>query len=159
LNGIAANNKVVAMTSAIPNESVSRFAEAIRKVRGSADSNGIAADIKVVGITSTVPDEGKSTIAAALALSISQVGGHSVLVDCDIRNPSLSRLIRPNATAGLLEVLAGKVDLEKALHKETFLSMAFLPVVSKERVADSSELLNSGAMKTLLERLRNSYDY
>ena len=158
LNGIAADNKVVAMTSALPNESVTRF-EATRKVRGAADTGAIAAKRRVVGITSTIPDEGKSTIAAALALSIAQVGGRSILVDCDIRNPSLSRAITPDATAGLLEVLGGKADLDEILSKETYLSMAFLPVVSKERVADSSELLGSGAMRTLFERLRSSYDY
>src|SRR5262249_3646856 len=87
LNGIAADNKVVAMTSAV--------------ARSAADSSGTAADNKVVGITSTIPDEGKSTIAAALALSIAQVGGRVILVDCDLRNPSLSRAITPGANAGV----------------------------------------------------------
>jgi succinoglycan biosynthesis transport protein ExoP len=159
LNGIAADNKVVAMTSAIPNESFSRFAEAIRKIRSAADLNGSVADNKVVGITSTIPDEGKSTIAAALALSIAQVGGRVILVDCDLRNPSLSRAITPNANVGILEVLSGKVALDEALNKEAYLSMTFLPVISKERVADSSELLSSSAIKRLFERLRSSYDY
>jgi polysaccharide biosynthesis transport protein len=159
LNETAAENKVVAMTSVIPNESVSRFGENNRKVRGVADSSAIAANSRVVGITSTIPDEGKSTIAAALALSIAQVGGRCILVDCDIRNPSSSRSIKPDADTGLLEVLAGRVDLDEAVIRQAYLSMAFLPIVSRERVADSSELLGSGAMKTLFERLRDNYDY
>jgi Mrp family chromosome partitioning ATPase len=76
-----------------------------------------------------------------------------------LRNPSLSRAITPNAKAGILEVLSGKVALDEALNKEVFLSMAFLPVFSDERIADSSELLNSIAMKGLFDRLRSSYDY
>jgi polysaccharide biosynthesis transport protein len=137
----------------------SRFAEAIRTIKLAADLNGITSANRVVGITSAVPDEGKSTIAAALALSIAQVGGRAVLVDCDFRNPSLSRALTPGAKAGIIEVLSGKAGLDETLNKETYLSMAFLPVYSRVRIADSSELLSSSAMKKLFERLRNSYDY
>jgi succinoglycan biosynthesis transport protein ExoP len=151
LNGNAADNKVVAMTSGIHNES--------RKVTGATESRGSATHNKVVGVISTVPDEGKSTIAVALALSTAQVGGRIILVDCDLRNPSLSRTITPSADAGLLEVLSGKVALDEALNREAYPNMAFLPLVAKERIADSSELLNSGAMKKLFERLQDSYDY
>lgn len=147
------------IASSVVEQPFSRFAEAIRTIKLAADLNGIAAANKVVGITSTIPDEGKSTIAAALALSIAQVGGRAILVDCDFRNPSLSRAITPRANAGILEVLSGEVALDEALSKEPYPRMAFLPVYSKVRIADSSELLSSSAMKRLFERLRHSYDY
>jgi succinoglycan biosynthesis transport protein ExoP len=154
------SNKV-GIASSVVEQPFSAFAEAIRTIKLAADLNGIAAANKVVGITSAIPNEGKSTIAAALALSIAQVGGRAILVDCDLRNPSLSRAITPSANAGILEVLSGKVVLDEALSKELFLSMAFLPALafSKVRIADSSELLSSSAMKGLFERLRSSYDY
>lgn len=152
LNGSAVSN-VVAMTAALHSETFSR------KPMSATDLNAGAADNKVLGVTSTIPDEGKSTIAVALALSIAQVGGRVVLVDCDLRNPSLSRAITPAANMGILEVLAGKVELDEALNKEAYPGMAFLPTVSKERVADSSELLSSVAMKGLFEKLRDSYDH
>ncbi|MGB8399552.1 polysaccharide biosynthesis tyrosine autokinase [Bradyrhizobium sp.] len=147
------------IASSVVEQPFSGFAEAIRTIKLVADLNGIVAANKVVGITSAIPDEGKSTIAAALALSIAQVGGRAILVDCDFRNPSLSRAITPNANAGILEVLSGKVALDEALSKEAYQRMAFLPVYSKVRIADSSELLSSSAMKRLFERLRHSYDY
>jgi polysaccharide biosynthesis transport protein len=147
------------IASSVVEQPFSRFAEAIRTIKQAADLNGIAAANKVVGITSAIPNEGKSTIAAALALSIAQVGGRVILVDCDLRNPSLSRAITPNANAGILEVLSGKVVLDEALNREVFLSLAFLPAFSKVRIADSSELLSSSATKRLFERLRSSYDY
>jgi Mrp family chromosome partitioning ATPase len=56
-------------------------------------------------------------------------------------------------------VLSGKVELDEVVSRETYLSMAFLPVCSKERIADSSELLSSRATKGLFERLRHSYDF
>ena len=151
------SNKV-GIASSVVEQPFSAFAEAIRTIKLAADLNGMTAN-KVVGITSAIPDEGKSTIAAALALSIAQVGGRAILVDCDLRNPSLSRAITPNAKAGILEVLSGKVALDEALSKEVFLSLAFLPVFSEERITDSSELLSSVAMKGLFDRLRSSYDY
>ena len=65
----------------------------------------------------------------------------------------------PSADLGIVDVLSGKVALDQALCKEVYLSMAFLPVRSKSRIAESSELLSSSAMKKLFERLRHSYDY
>jgi polysaccharide biosynthesis transport protein len=147
------------IVSSVVEQPFSGFAEAIRTIKLAADLNGISSNNKVVGITSALPDEGKSTIAAALAISIARVGGRALLVDCDLRNPSLSRAIAPNADLGILDVLSGKVALDQALCKDLYLSLAFLPVRSKSRIADSSEILSSSAMKKLFERLRHSYDY
>jgi Mrp family chromosome partitioning ATPase len=80
-------------------------------------------------------------------------------VDCDLRNPSLSRALAPNASAGILEVLSGKISLDQAICQEALLNMAFLPVLPKFRVAHSSEILASNAMKKLFEKLRYNYDY
>jgi succinoglycan biosynthesis transport protein ExoP len=148
----------LSIVSSVIEQPFSRFSEAIRTIKLAADLNGISTN-RVVGITSAVPDEGKSTIAAALAVSIAQVGGRVVLVDCDLRNPSLSRALTPSPDVGILEVLSGTVALDHALVNEVYLSMAFLPVASKSRIADSSELLSSSATKRLFEELRHSYDY
>lgn len=147
------------IASSVVEQPFSSFAEAIRTIKLAADLNGVVAANKVVGLTSAIPNEGKSTIAAALAHSIAQVGGRVILVDCDLRNPSLSRALAPRASAGILEVLSGKVSLDEALCKGPFLNMAFLPVLSEVRVAHSSEVLASSAMKKLFEKLRYSYDY
>jgi succinoglycan biosynthesis transport protein ExoP len=146
------------IVSSVVEQPFSRFAEAMRTIKHAADLNGISAN-RIVGITSAVPDEGKSTIAAALAVSIAQVGGRVVLVDCDLRNPSLSRAIAPSTDAGILEVLSGKVSLDHALVNEVYLSMAFLPVACKSRIADSSDLLSSSTTKKMFEGLRHNYDY
>ena len=137
----------------------SRFAEAIRTIKLAADLNGAVAANKVVGLTSAIPNEGKSTISAALAHSIAQAGGRVILVDCDLRNPSLSRALAPSASAGILEVISGKVSLDEALCKGPFLNMAFLPVLPEVRTAHSSEILTSSSMKELFEKLRYNYDY
>ena len=72
---------------------LSSFAEAIRSIKLTIDLHMDARPCKVIGFTSTLPNEGKSTIAAALAHLIAQVGGRVLLVDCDLRNPTLSRML------------------------------------------------------------------
>lgn len=137
----------------------SRFTEAIRAIKLAVDLNGAVKSNKVIGLTSSLPNEGKSTVAMALAQLISQ-GHHSViLVDCDIRNPSLSRGLIPGAKAGILEVIAGEICLEEVLWKDKATSMAFLPAIVKARVAHTSEILASDATKELFAKLRQSYDY
>jgi len=146
-------------SSSVVEQPFSRFAEAIRTIKFAADLQGAATVNKVIGITSAVPNEGKSTIAAALARSIAQFGGRVILVDCDLRNPSLSRDLAPRATAGIVEAHYEKVSLDEAVWKEPSLNMTFLPVFSPAPIAHSSEILASSAMKKFFEKLRCTYDY
>jgi len=146
-------------SSSVVEQPFSRFAEAIRTIKFAADLQGAATVNKVIGITSAVPNEGKSTIAAALARSIAQFGGRVILVDCDLRNPSLSRDLAPRATAGIVEAHYEKVSLDEAVWKEPSLNLTFLPVFSAAPIAHSSEILASSAMKKFFEKLRCTYDY
>ena len=83
---------------AVINSPFSRFAEAIRSIKLAIDlNNGCVNGKQVIGFTSSLPNEGKSTIAASLALLVAQAGARVILVDCDLRNPSLSRKLAPGA--------------------------------------------------------------
>jgi succinoglycan biosynthesis transport protein ExoP len=95
----------------------------------------------------------------ALAQSIANGGARVVLLDADLRNPSLSRRLVPEAKVGLLEVLAKQVAIEDALCVDPDTRLAFLPCVVNERMAHSSQVLASEETKQLFERLRQSYDY
>ena len=90
----------------------SRFAEAFRTIKVGIDLYSVTKPIKAIGITSTNPNEGKSTIVANLARLISHAGGKAILLDCDLRNPSLTRSLAPGAELGLLDVLSGKRPLK-----------------------------------------------
>ena len=137
----------------------SRFTEAIRSIKLAVDLNGTVKANRVIGVTSSLPNEGKSTTSAALAQLMSQVNARSILIDCDLRNPSLSRMLTPAAQVGMLEVITGSVSLEDAIWTEPSTGMAFLPIVLKYRLAHSSEILGSNQVKKLFEQLRESYDY
>jgi len=137
----------------------SRFAEAIRAIKVAIDLNRVVRSQRVVGFTSSLPNEGKSTLAVALAQVISLGSQTVIVVDCDLRNPWLSRRLTPDAKAGIFEVLTGEISLEEVVWKDHTTNMAFLPAVAKSRAAHTSEILASDATKNLFDRLRQSYDY
>jgi polysaccharide biosynthesis transport protein len=138
---------------------LSRFSESIRAIKVAMDVASVAKANKVIGITSSLPDEGKSTVATSLTALITHAGGRGILVDCDLRNPSLSRRLAREAKAGLLEVLSGKVELDDAVWTEPRSGLALLPAVVPSRLDHSSEILASEATRRLFERLRETYDY
>jgi succinoglycan biosynthesis transport protein ExoP len=137
----------------------SRFAEAFRTIKVGIDVYSLTKSNKTVGVTSTLPNEGKSTIAANLARLIAHAGGKAILLDCDLRNPSLTRVLAPEAESGLLEVVSGKKSLADVLWTDSATSLAFLPMVAKARLSHTNEVLASAAMKQLVDRLREVYDY
>ncbi len=137
----------------------SYFAEAVRSIKAAADLVGAGNSVKVIGLTSAVPNEGKSTIAASLAQAIAQSGSRVILVDCDLRNPSLSASLAPVAELGLVEVISGRAALNEVIWTESATGMAFLPTVMKSRLAQTNEILGSEATRKLFDSLRLMYDY
>jgi len=131
------------------------FAEEFRSIKVAADLGGS----RVIGVTSTVPGEGKSTIASNLAQSIAHAGKRVILLDGDLRNPSLSRALARSARAGILEVMNGQIALENAAFSDERTSLRFLPSVGSSRVAHTNDILGSDAFKSLLGNLRKNYDY
>src|SRR5262249_50598571 len=114
-----------------------------------------------IAFTSTLPNEGKSTVAAGVAQVIAQSGSSVILVDCDLRNPSLSVSLAPNADFGLVDVISGKMALGDAIWTDPATKLAFLPAMAmaKPRLAQTNEILASDATKRLFDNLRLSYDY
>jgi succinoglycan biosynthesis transport protein ExoP len=132
------------------------YAEAIRTIKLTIDMHN-QANAKIIGLTSSLPSEGKSTLAVAMATLIAQSGARVILVDCDVRQSSISRLLAPNASTGLLDVVAGTVDLVDAVWTDPTTQLEFLPV--GESVANATEYLASRAAKSLFDTLQIKYDY
>jgi succinoglycan biosynthesis transport protein ExoP len=138
---------------------LSRFTESLRAVRLAIDLNLTNASNKVIGITSSLPNEGKSTISAALAELIAHSGGRVILVDCDLRNPSLSCSLAPTAKAGLVEVISGEKSLEETVWRDPKTHLYFLPTVKKSPLFHTSEILAADQTKMLFDKLRSNFDY
>jgi succinoglycan biosynthesis transport protein ExoP len=145
--------------SAVVVNPFSRFAEAFRTVKVSIDLFSLSKPTKSIGITSTHPDEGKSTVAANLARLISHAGGKAILLDCDLRNPSLTRSLAPGAELGLLDVISGRNLLTDVVWTDPTTSLTFVPMVAKTRLSHTNEILASAGMKKLIDALREVYDY
>jgi polysaccharide biosynthesis transport protein len=141
------------------NEPLSRFSEAIRSVKLAIDLHLATKASKVFGFTSALPNEGKSSVSVAFARLVAQVGKRVILVDCDLRNPSLSRALAPKATIGILDVISGNSLAKEAILKDSKTNMDFLPVVKKTSLFHTSEILASDAMKKLFDELSVYYDY
>lgn len=140
-------------------EPFSRFSESIRSLKVAADLHGLSAQNRVIGFTSTLPNEGKSTIAGSFAELLAKSGSRTLLVDCDLRNPSLTRALASNAKAGLLEYLAGSAPMADVIWTDHSTGLDFLPAVVKSRFAHSSEVIGSDAMKQMFDVLLQVYDY
>jgi len=138
---------------------LSRFAESIRSIKLAIDLNPTKTSNKIVGITSALPNEGKSTIAASLAQLIAHAGKRVIVVDCDLRNPSLSANLAPNATVGIVDVLSGARSLEEAIWRDPRTNLAFLPSAKRTPLFHTSEILSSEQTGKLFDKLRASYDY
>jgi polysaccharide biosynthesis transport protein len=132
------------------------YAEAIRSIKLNIDMN-TQENANIIGVTSCLPSEGKSTLAVAMATLIAQSGARAILVDCDVRHSSISHSLAPNASTGLLDVVAGTVDLADAVWTDATTQLEFLPVGGS--VANATELLASSAGKSLFDTLQIKYDY
>jgi tyrosine-protein kinase len=90
-------------------------AEAFRVLRTNLEFVMLERAIRTVMVTSAVAEEGKSTTVANLAVAMARAGRHVVLVDLDLRRPSLSRLFQLSSEPGLTDVALGRAALEDAL--------------------------------------------
>ena len=137
---------------------LSPFANAIRSIKVAADIGRGGKPSKVIGVTSTFASEGKSTVASNLAELIAQAGKKVILIDTDVRNPSLSRVVGAEDGNGLLEVLDGRVEFDDAVRTDATTGLAFLPAIIRSPLAPSREILASESFRMLIARLREKFD-
>jgi succinoglycan biosynthesis transport protein ExoP len=144
---------------AVVSDPFSRFTEGVRSIKIAIDLNGPARNGRVVGLSSALPNEGKSTVAAALALLCAQSGAKTIVIDGDLRNPSLTKWMAADAPAGLLEVVAGTRALADVIQKDATTGLHFVPTVIHAPIAHTSEILASEGVRLLVEKLAEQYDY
>jgi polysaccharide biosynthesis transport protein len=144
----------------VADDPLSVFTEAFRSIKVAAEIRAATRDNnKVIGITSTLPGEGKSTVAANLAVLMADAGRRVILVDADLRNPTLVHALTPRPTVGLMELLTGKIELQQARGRESDTGLTLLPLVLDEPLAHSDEILSSQGFRSLIDQLRQRYDF
>lgn len=116
---------------------------------------------RVFVISSTLAGEGKSLTAINLAHAMAQLDKRVLLIDCDMRRPTLAEKLSMHKLPGLANYLAGHVDLPDVIqHKQLKgLNLPLDIVAAGNNPPNPIELLSSGKMKRMLEMLKESYDY
>lgn len=107
-------------------------------------------------LTSTRPNEGKSTSALALAAVLASTKKRILLIDGDMRNPSLHKMLDGKNTTGLSNYLAGEDDLNKLIQRDTHYGFDAMP--AGPIPPNAAELLSSTRMRELVAKLSETYD-
>lgn len=90
-------------------------AEAFRKLRATIQVVARRSSMRSLMVTSAIAEEGKSTVVANLGVAFARAGHHVIVVDLDVRSPSLQQLFVLDDTVGLTDVVSGRVSLDRAL--------------------------------------------
>jgi exopolysaccharide/PEP-CTERM locus tyrosine autokinase len=146
------NDKVVSFFA--PSSMVT---EQFRRLRTIIIKPGIVNSPKIIMVASAVSGEGKSLVAVNLASIISvELHSHALLIDCDLRNPSLTRWFGLEEKKGLSDYLTGKAEIQDLLIKT---SIDKLSILSGGSIQENPvELIGSNKMKTLIQDLKSRYE-
>lgn len=132
-------------------------AESFRKLRTNLQFLSVDNPPRVIVVTSSIPSEGKSTTSINIALALVEAGHNVVLVDGDLRRPTLHKYLDLVGQVGFSTVLSGGASLQEALQKTRFLGLTVL--TSGAIPPNPSELLGSLSARKLLTELREQFDY
>jgi succinoglycan biosynthesis transport protein ExoP len=137
----------------------SMFAETIRSVIVAIDVARISGKMKRVAVISNGQGEGKTTTSINIAAALAHSGLRVLLIDGDLRSPSLTRVLTPDAQVGLLEVLGGTTKLKDAIWQDKVTGLLVLPTVLSIKPRDTNRLLSSAMMDNLLTEAEGFVDY
>ncbi|PND57594.1 protein tyrosine kinase [Mycobacterium sp. ENV421] len=132
-------------------------AEAFRKLRTNLQFLAVDNPPRLIVITSSSPSEGKSTTSINVALALAEAEHNVLLIDGDMRRPTLARYLDVVGSVGFSTVLSGAAPVADVLQKTRFPRLTVL--TAGPNPPNPSELLASQAAKNLLAELRSQFDY
>jgi capsular exopolysaccharide synthesis family protein len=153
---IASSKEVVELITQVRPQS--QMAESYRALRTSLLLSNLGAPPKVIMVTSALPQEGKTTTSINCAVVLAQKGIRVLLIDADLRRPSIHKTLGMGPRSGLSNVLTGSATLEQAITRSSILpNLDVLPAGTPP--PNPAELLASTNMRDVLEQLREHYDH
>lgn len=132
--------------------------EAYKSLRTNIQYSSFDDEYKTIVVTSSEPGEGKSTTSGNLALVLAQGESNVLLIDCDMRKPTLHKKFAISNTSGLSDLLQckSKMNLEKISYKYN----NNLTIITSGKIPPNpSEMLASKAMSNFLEEMKSKFDY
>ena len=133
-----------------------RYKEAVKKLRSRIEESSRKHGYQTIMVTSVMENEGKSSIAANLAISLAKGGHHVLMIDADIRKPSLDRILNMDTEHSLNAALSGKDWKKEVMHSERFHMDVLCSIQDLE---NAEKLLSSEQMKKLLEEAKQTYEF
>lgn len=134
----------------------SHAAEAFRTLRTNIQFSALDEEIKTIVITSTQPGEGKSTVISNLALTMAQSGKKVLLIDCDLRKPTIHKKLGVSNQAGLTTILSKEKGLDEVIIASDIQNFNIL--TSGPIPPNPAELLGSKKMRSFIAELKESFD-
>lgn len=132
-------------------------AEQYRTIRTNINFSTLDIDSKVILFTSAAKEEGKSTTAANMAIVFAETGKKVLLIDADMRRPTLYRTFQLGNNTGLSNLLLRKGSLKQSVKVSGIANLDLL--MSGQIPPNPAELLESDALDELMAEMRESYDY
>jgi len=136
------------LSQEVPHE----FGEAFRALRTSLVFSSGAEGTRVIGITSAQPVEGKTTTACNMAIALAYGGSRVLLIDADLRRPSVSRTLGIENNIGLSHLLTGQATARQAIQRSPVQNLWVM--TAGVTPPNPSELLSSDRMKTLITNVQ-----
>ncbi|MBX3499522.1 MAG: polysaccharide biosynthesis tyrosine autokinase [Alphaproteobacteria bacterium] len=134
----------------------SAYSEALRTIRTGIQLSSADHPQRTVVVTSSVPGEGKTTTSLSLAAASAASGARTLLIDCDLRQPSAHKNLGVENEAGLAEFLSGQRNLEELVHVEPRTGLYY--ILAGKRPPSPTDLLGSLRMRRLLQQLGDAFD-
>lgn len=137
----------------------SPYSEVLRHARVALNLTLKEKKSRVIGIVSCLPGEGSTTVAANFAGLLAMGGQRTLVVDGNLREPSLSRMLAKEPEAGLLEVLLEDADWTKVVRVDRRSKLAIMPIASRGNCfGQASDIFSLAGMGPLLGSLRDMFD-
>ena len=131
-------------------------AEAYRSLRSNIEYSSFDDEYRVIVVTSSVAGEGKTTTSGNLAIALAQSGNSVLLVDCDMRKPSIHKMFKISNAAGTAELLLRKKLFEEVANKYN----ENLTIITAGKIPPNpSEMLASRAMTAFIEEMKKEFKY
>ena len=145
------------IASLILDQPNSAFAESIRSLKFALKHAATERDMSIVLVTSALPGEGKSTVAANLARVLAD-SDRVLLIDGDLRHPTLAARLDLRHSAGIADVLSGRCELTAAVRRDPRTGLYVIAGTTRLSGADALSLLSSSELATLLSLAREAFD-
>lgn len=135
----------------------SNISEAYRTIRTGIEFSNLDKDLKIICITSSKKDEGKTTVLSNLGVSFAKIDKKVLLIDADLRNPSISKMFDTSNTQGLMDILLGKRNIQDCVKKTKQENLYIL--TGGTIPPNPAEVLSSKKMIEFIESIKDEYDY